>query len=98
TKGAVVSRTGGAENAPRPFGTTLAEKSITPFPLPAHRTGRAAFPHPALGRDSRQSMRGNDVTKCGYVSGDRTPSFPKVSSMAHCRQPAPATLCGRRRK
>ena len=25
--------------------------TVTTFPLPAHRTGRAVFPHPALGRD-----------------------------------------------
>jgi hypothetical protein len=23
------------------------------FPVPAHRTGQAVFPHPALGKDSR---------------------------------------------
>ena len=26
-------------------------RSITPFPLPAHRTGQALFRHPALGQD-----------------------------------------------
>ncbi len=26
------------------------------FPVPAHRTGRADFPHPALGKDSRCSV------------------------------------------
>jgi hypothetical protein len=29
---------------------------MVPFPAAAHRTGRADFPHPALGRDSRQGM------------------------------------------
>ena len=26
-------------------------RAVAPFPVAAHRTGRAAFPHPALGRD-----------------------------------------------
>src|SRR3989441_1735921 len=39
------------------FVAALAEKSIAPFLLPAHRTGRAGFPHPALGRVSREGMR-----------------------------------------
>jgi hypothetical protein len=30
--------------------------AMAPFPAAAHRTGRADFPHPALGRDSRQGM------------------------------------------
>src|SRR5688500_11181601 len=30
---------------------------IAPFPPPAHRTGRADFPHPALGEGSRFRMR-----------------------------------------
>lgn len=29
----------------------LTVRTITPFPHPAHRTGRADFPHPALGQD-----------------------------------------------
>lgn len=39
------------------FVVALAEKPIAPFLLPAHRTGRADFPHPALGRVSRGDMR-----------------------------------------
>ena len=39
------------------FVAALAEKTIVPFLLPAHRTGRADFPHPALGRVSHQGMR-----------------------------------------
>ena len=39
------------------FVAALAEWSIAPFLLPAHRTGRAGFPHPALGRVSREGMR-----------------------------------------
>src|SRR5258708_786003 len=29
----------------------LSGSTVTPFPHPAHRTGRADFPHPALGQD-----------------------------------------------
>ena len=37
----------------RPFGSvSRSSRPSTPFPLPAHRTGRADFPHPALGPGS----------------------------------------------
>jgi len=39
------------------FVVALAEKSIAPFPLSAHRTGRDHFGHPALGRVSHGGMR-----------------------------------------
>src|SRR5262252_4341441 len=29
----------------------LSGSTVAPFPHPAHRTGRADFPHPALGQD-----------------------------------------------
>jgi len=29
----------------------LSSRTLTPFPHPAHRTGQADFPHPALGQD-----------------------------------------------
>ena len=41
--------------------------TITPFPHPAHRTGHADFPHPALGQDitfsptTRHAQAGSDV-------------------------------------
>jgi hypothetical protein len=31
----------------------LTSSAMLPFPHPAHRTGRADLPHPALGEDSR---------------------------------------------
>ena len=31
----------------------LTNSALLPFPHPAHRTGRADLPHPALGEDSR---------------------------------------------
>ncbi len=38
------------------FVVALAEKSIAPFLVPAHRTGRDHFGHPALGRVSRAAF------------------------------------------
>jgi hypothetical protein len=35
---------------------------MAPFPTAAHRTGRADFPHPALGRDSQQGMHRSSLT------------------------------------
>lgn len=36
-----------------PFGQRCLNRgTVTPFPHPAHRTGHADFPHPALGQDS----------------------------------------------
>jgi transposase len=34
----------------------LTNSTMLPFPHPAYRTGRADFPHPALGEDSRNSQ------------------------------------------
>src|SRR5262249_3685969 len=31
--------------------TGISGSSVTPFPHPAHRSGHADFPHPALGQD-----------------------------------------------
>ena len=39
-------------SVPAPFvWRCLNGSTVTPFPHPAHRTGRADFPHPALGQD-----------------------------------------------
>src|SRR5271168_1578993 len=35
----------------------LSSSTVAPFPHPAHRTGRADFPHPALGQDLTPSSR-----------------------------------------
>jgi hypothetical protein len=40
------------------FVVALAEKSIAPFLVPAHRTGHDHFGHPALGRVSRAAFAG----------------------------------------
>jgi len=60
--GRVEEKRGGVQDRRRQkraasFVAALAEWSIAPFLLPAHRTGRADFPHPALGRVSREGMR-----------------------------------------
>ena len=39
----------------------------SPFPLPAHRTGRADFPHPALGQELILSPTGS--VEDGHISG-----------------------------
>jgi len=36
-------------------------RSIAPFPRPAHRTGRADFPHPALGQGFMRSHADSDA-------------------------------------
>ena len=52
----VACRAGGACDERQSFGVALAEKPIAPFLLPAHRTGRDHFGHPALGRVSHGGM------------------------------------------
>ena len=101
--GRVEEKRGGVQDRRRrlraaSFVAALAEKSIAPVLLPAHRTVRADFPHTALGRVSRQGMRRDERTNRGPDSGDRTPRVPNTSWMGNCRCPGPATLCRRRRK
>jgi len=76
-RSAVANRTGGAECERRLFVVALAEKSITPFPLSAHRTGRDHFGHPALGRVSRGGMRRR--TTIGRVERNHA-EFPEHAS------------------
>ena len=40
----------------------LTSRTMLPFPHPAHRTGRADLPHPALGEDSRNRQKPLHVT------------------------------------
>ena len=47
-----------------PFGwQCLNSRTIKPFPPRPHRTGRADFPHPALGQVSRVSVRPHEALK-----------------------------------
>jgi hypothetical protein len=77
------------------FVATLAEKSIAPSRVPAHRTGRDHFGHPALGRVSRAAFA---AASRGSRSRARTPSSPNTAAAGNCRYPGPASLCRRRRK
>src|SRR5436309_6523127 len=77
------------------FVAALAEKTIAPFLLPAHRTGRDHLGHPALGRGSHQGMRRGAREQEARAS---TPSFPNTTGSGNCRYPRPPTLCRRRRK
>src|ERR1700729_2716191 len=44
-------------SVPAPFvWRCLSGSAVAPFPHPAHRTGRADFPHPALGQDLTPSF------------------------------------------
>ncbi len=55
----------------------LNSRAMTPFPHPAHRTGRADFPHPALGQDltpsptARFAQAGSDVRARSARKGAR---------------------------
>jgi hypothetical protein len=88
--GRVEKKRGGVQNRRRlmraaSFVAALAERSIAPSLRPAHRTGRADFPHPALGRVSRQGMRAAGRARRGQDSGDRTPRVPNTACMGNCR-------------
>jgi len=58
----------------------LSGSTMTPFPHPAHRTGRADFPHPALGQDltpsstARRAQAGPDVRARSARRGARVDS------------------------
>ena len=45
--------------------------AITPFPHPAHRTGRADLPHPALGQDTHAFAHERSCTEPLISSGSR---------------------------
>src|SRR5690606_6105867 len=61
----------------------LNRRSLTPFPHPAHRTGQADFPHPALGRDIMFAPTG-DFASNGASAPDRDhDEAPRSSSGSH---------------
>ena len=63
--------------------------AIATFPLPAHRTGRAVFPHPALGRDHAFAHEKLPVRRARRASPR---SFHRRSSEKRTYFPA-RTLC-----
>jgi hypothetical protein len=59
---------------------------LAPFPIPAHRSGRADFSHPALRRS------GSTMPHADGVPRDSTPSSPKTVPLKNCRVPRPFQL------
>src|SRR5208337_2469486 len=62
------------------------DSGVTPVPTPAHRTGRADFPHPALRQGSPPDSRGSRIpvppSPCGTASSEASGScsvFPGSS-------------------
>ena len=61
-------------------------RAVAPFPHPAHRTGQADFPHPALGQDIMLSPSGSRGCQCrgcdrrvrdlGSIEHDTVPPLP----------------------
>ena len=64
------------------------DSSVVPFPIPAHRTGRADFPHPALRQDSPPDSR---RSRKMHLANRSTPSEPKITSFARRRVPRVGT-------
>ena len=70
-------------SVPAPFvWRCLSGSAVAPFPHPPHRTGRADFPHPALGQDltpsstARRAQAGSDVRARSARRGARVDSSP----------------------
>lgn len=62
-----------------------------PFPLPAHQTGRAVFPHPAFRQVSSQGARRRHFAHAVQHKYARVP-------IDLIREPRPGVLCRLRRK
>ena len=60
--------------------------TITPFPHPAHRTGHADFPHPALGQDSTPLHTKSHTQFTRPTTQDRVPRRTTTGRSAHNRQ------------
>jgi len=60
----------------------LSSSTVTPFPHPAHRTGQADFPHPALG----QELTPSPTARCAQArSGVRARSARKDAGVDRSR-------------
>ena len=70
-------------SVPAPFvWRCLSGSAVAPFPHPAHRTGHADFPHPALGQDFTPSSRATPSAvseRCSELIG-----FPISVSFTTC--------------
>src|SRR5262249_17678068 len=62
----------------------LTGSAIAPFPHPAHRTGHADLPHPALGQDLTPSP----TARCAHARSGETVTPVKVGEWI---SPAPAS-------
>jgi hypothetical protein len=69
---------------------SLGPVAIAPFPILAHRTGRAELSHPALRLASPKAHSGAGR---GRRSRHSTSRFRWISSKVNSRVPRPATLC-----
>ena len=67
------------------FVVAFAEKSIAPFPLPAHRTGRDHFGHPALGRISRGGMRRSQARSSIERVHTQFPKYTRARELSEAR-------------
>ncbi len=68
----------------------LTGSTVAPFPHPAHRTGHADFPHPALGQDftpsptARRAQAGSGVRARSARKGARVDSAPPLRRLTLC--------------
>ena len=70
----------------------LNSRTITPFPHPAHRTGRAVLPHPALGQDITLSpTEGSASAQVGVPNPD--PGIGTYAGSAFPRFSPPYASC-----
>ncbi len=72
-------------------GRCLSSRSMTPFPHPAHRTGRALLTHPALGQDITPSHTEGHGQPSDQPPG---PWYPSVLRSARLLATANATISG----
>ena len=79
---------------PLAFATVLSPTPIDPFPPPAHRTGRADFPHPALQWDHASRTRNASSEPLPAIAGHSryqwlcVPRLPEAARL-HPRCPSP---------
>ena len=60
---------------PLSSGGASSNRTIAPFPHPAHRTGRADFPHPALGQGPHAFAHGRSL-RLHVQPGRMSPNVP----------------------
>src|SRR5258706_5708067 len=63
----------------------LTSSAVLPFPHPAHRTGRADLPHPALGEDSRNRRKPLHVTPSA-TSENNLGVVRLIANLPFCRR------------